>query len=104
MQQNIVIAFATDLEKFNIIHTDVCDYMGSKNISISDEAYSRLKKFKGKNESFTDVINRLTNKATLLDLQGTLTRDEAESILKNISEVRKLSGARYQNISERLEH
>lgn len=82
----------------------MCDIMGSKNISISDEAYSRLKKFKGRNESFTDVINRLTNKATLLDLRGTLTKDEAESMLKNIREARKLSERRHLNIRERLEH
>lgn len=82
----------------------MCDIMGSKNISISDEAYSRLKKFKGKNESFTDVINRLTNKATILDLSGTLTQDEAESILKNVNDARKLSRIRYQDFSERLEH
>ena len=74
--------------------------MGSKNIS--DEAYSRLKKFKGKNESFTDVINRLTNKVTLLDLRGTLTTDEADLILKSISESRKLSRNRSLAISERL--
>lgn len=78
--------------------------MGSENISISDEAYSRLKKFKGKNESFTDVINRLTNKATILDLSGTLTQDEAESILKNMNDARKLSRIRYQDFSERLGH
>ena len=76
--------------------------MGSKNISISDEAYSRLKKFKGKNESFTDVINRLTNKVTLLDLRGTLTTDEADLILKSVSESRKLSRNRSLAISERL--
>ena len=76
--------------------------MGSKNISISDEAYSRLKKFKGKNESFTNVINRLTNKVTLLDLRGTLTTDEADLILKSISESRKLSRNRSLAISERL--
>ncbi len=76
--------------------------MGSKNISISDEAYSRLKKFKGKNESFTDVINRLTNKATLLDLKGTLTKESAEALLKNLSEMRKMSRQRYRNTSERL--
>lgn len=82
----------------------MCDIMGSKHISISDEAYSRLKKFKGKNESFTDVINRLTNKATNLDLSGTLTQDEAESILKNMNDARKLGRIRYQDFSERLEH
>ncbi len=65
--------------------------MGSKNISISDAAYNRLKKFKRKNESFTDVINRLTNNASLLNLKGTLTNDETNSILKNIEESRKMS-------------
>ena len=49
------------------------------------------------------MINRLTNKATLLDLRGTLTQEETESMLKNINEARKLSGKRYHDISERLE-
>ena len=76
--------------------------MGSKNISISDEAYSRLKKFKENNESFTDVINRLTNKATLLDLRGVLSDEESDSIIKSITESRELSRKRSDIISERL--
>ena len=76
--------------------------MGNKNISISDEAYSRLKKFKGKNESFTDVINRLTNKVSLLDLKGTLTSEEADSIFKGINESRKLSRERFESVSEKV--
>ncbi len=75
--------------------------MGSRNISISDEAYSRLKKFKGRNESFTDVINRLTNKVSLLDLRGTLTSEEADSILKTIEESRKLSRERFYFVPEK---
>lgn len=34
--------------------------MASKTITISEEAYRRLKSRKNKNESFTDVINNLT--------------------------------------------
>ncbi len=78
------------------------DSMGSKNISISGEAYPRLKKLKGKNESFTDVINRLTNKVSLLALRGTLTSEEADSILKRIKEPRKLSRKRFGSVSEKV--
>ncbi len=74
--------------------------MGSKNISISDEAYSRLKKMKGKNESFTDLIIRLTNKVSLLDLRGILTSEEAHQILEELKESRKLSRERFDPVSE----
>ncbi|MCL4349992.1 MAG: antitoxin VapB family protein [Candidatus Thermoplasmatota archaeon] len=74
--------------------------MGSKNISISDEAYSRLKKMKGKNESFTDLIIRLTNKVSLLDLRGMLTSEEAHQILEELKESRKLSRERFDPVSE----
>lgn len=74
--------------------------MSSKNISISDDAYNRLKKFKGKNESFTDVVNRLTSKATLLELRGTLSKDEADSITTGISESRKASRDRIEKLFE----
>ena len=74
--------------------------MGSKNISISDEAYSKLKKMKGKNESFTDLIIRLTNKVSLLDLRGMLTSEEAHQILEGLKESRKLSRERFDPVSE----
>ncbi len=76
--------------------------MGSKNISISDEAYLRLKGLKAKNESFTDLINRLTNKTSILDLRGVLSRKEADSILHHIEESRKLSKERLERTAERL--
>ena len=34
--------------------------MGSKTISLDEEAYKRLKKEKNGNESFSDVVKRLT--------------------------------------------
>lgn len=34
--------------------------MATKTISITDEAYERLKEHKRDDESFTDVVNRLT--------------------------------------------
>ena len=62
--------------------------MGTKNISISEEAYQRLSSLKKPNESFTQVINRLTQKRSILDLAGTLSEQEAEEIMENINILR----------------
>ena len=63
-------------------------YMGTKNISISEEAYQRLASLKKPNESFTQVINRLTQKRSILELAGTLSEQEAEEIIENINLLR----------------
>ncbi|EQB67907.1 MAG: hypothetical protein AMDU5_GPLC00020G0008 [Thermoplasmatales archaeon Gpl] len=72
--------------------------MGSRNISISDEAYHKLRDMKMKNESFTDVINRLTKKTSILELKGLLSISEADSILNSIEESRKLSRKRLESV------
>ncbi|MFP3952055.1 MAG: antitoxin VapB family protein [Candidatus Bathyarchaeia archaeon] len=63
--------------------------MGSKNISISEEAYQRLASLKKPNESFTQVINRLTQKRSILELAGTLSEQEAAEIIENINNLRE---------------
>lgn len=63
--------------------------MGSKNISISEEAYQRLASLKKPNESFTQVINRLTQKRSILELAGTLSDEDAAEIIENINTLRK---------------
>ena len=64
-------------------------HMGSKNISISEEAYQRLASLKKPNESFTQVINRLTQKRSILELAGTLSEQEAAEITENIKLLRR---------------
>jgi predicted CopG family antitoxin len=78
------------------------DLMGSKNISISDEAYLRLSELKSRNESFTDVINRLTKKTNILDLKGILKEEERGSLEKNIKNLRKASGKRMDRIKKEI--
>ena len=78
------------------------DLMGSKNISISDEAYLRLSELKSRNESFTDVINRLTKKTNILDLKGIIKEEEGRSLEKNIKNLRKASGERMDRIKKEL--
>ena len=66
--------------------------MSTKTISLEEKAYERLKRLKRKGESFTDLVNRLTGKRSLLELSGTLSEKEASELRKSIenaSEERK---------------
>ena len=76
--------------------------MATKTISITEEAYERLRTNKMENESFTDVINRITNKRSIMELAGILTNKEADELKKNISEIRAASKARMEKIIEKL--
>jgi len=40
-----------------------------RKISISDESYSRLAALKREDESFTDIINGLTGKGSIIELK-----------------------------------
>ena len=47
--------------------------MGTKTISLDEEAYSRLKKEKAESESFSDVVKRITRpvkKKSILEFVG----------------------------------
>ena len=68
--------------------------MGTKNIAISDEAYQMLKALKKSGESFTDVIERMTRKGSVLELAGVLSKREVESVERQVKEVRKQSSRR----------
>ena len=68
--------------------------MGTKNISISEEAYERLSALKKSNESFTEVINRLTEKRSILELAGVLTEWEGRELSENMSTLRGRSSER----------
>ncbi len=76
--------------------------MGTRNISISDEAYSRLAALKGPRESFTDVINRLAGGRSVLELAGVLTGKEADELRSRIRELRVGSTARLARTSRRM--
>lgn len=54
--------------------------MGTKTISIKDEAYERLRRLKREGESFTDLVNRLTKKRSLLELPDLLDKEKAEDL------------------------
>ena len=55
-------------------------YMARKAISITREAYDRLRARKGRDESFTDVILRLTERKPLADSAGMLSKSSVKAI------------------------
>ena len=76
--------------------------MGTKTISITEEAYERLKMRKENNESFTDVINKITGKRNIMELAGILSNNEAEQMKKHIQGIRERSRERMERIREQL--
>ncbi len=77
--------------------------MGTKNISISEEAYERLSALKKSNESFTEVINRLTEKRSILELAGVLTEREGRELNETLSTLRGRSSERITSTIRKVE-
>jgi len=77
--------------------------MASKTITISEEAYKRLKSRKEEKESFTDVINKLTRERSLTEIAGILSGDEADRLEEKIKERREKSRDKIDEIKKGLE-
>jgi len=77
--------------------------MSTKTISIKVEAYERLRQRKKPRESFTDVINRLTEKKSLMEFAGILSDEVADRLEENIRKSRIQSNKRMSRISAELD-
>jgi predicted CopG family antitoxin len=62
--------------------------MGTKTISLSEDAYDRLKAEKEENESFSDTVRRLTTGVRLADYHGVLSDKTAGEIEQIIADRR----------------
>lgn len=78
--------------------------MGTKTISISDQAYEQLSLKKRGKESFSDVVVRLTNNFNILDYAGIISDKEAELIKREIEDGRKRSRKRAEQLENDLRH
>ena len=67
----------------------VYTYMSTKTISITREAYDRLRARKGPEESFTDVILRLTDRRPLAEYAGMLGKTSVNAMRKAIEAARR---------------
>ncbi len=68
--------------------------MSTKTLTITEEAYERLFSKKRDKESFSDVINRITNKGSILAFAGVLTKEEGKALEKEIASSRAQSRKR----------
>ncbi|WP_408958910.1 antitoxin VapB family protein [Natrinema sp. 74] len=59
--------------------------MGTKTISLADDAYERLRAEKRENESFSDVVRRLTDGAALEEYYGALSNETADELEEIVS-------------------
>jgi predicted CopG family antitoxin len=70
--------------------------MGTKTISITDEAYDVLKSWKEDRDSFSSVILKLGKKQDLLRFAGFFSEKRAKELKESISDSRKRSRDRYK--------
>lgn len=72
----------------------------TKVISLSEEAYKKLKRLKRRGESFSDVVMKITKNAeskSLLEFAGTWSGDDIDSVFKNILDERNsITSRKYQ--------
>jgi len=72
------------------IYVSVCKCMATKSITITEEAYERLRQSKREAESFSRVIKRLTsNAAGLLRFAGSISDEEADRLEERIKKNRE---------------
>ncbi|MBI5072880.1 antitoxin VapB family protein [Candidatus Woesearchaeota archaeon] len=76
--------------------------MATKTLTITEDAYDRLFVLKEEDESFSEVIRRLTTKVKLSDFAGLLTNEEAKKAKEKIALMREVSTKRMDAIRERL--
>lgn len=62
--------------------------MATKTLTITEEAYERLARLKKENESFSKVIERITNKRKLSEFAGILSEESANELEDAIKEGR----------------
>lgn len=62
--------------------------MGSRTISLTDDAYERLRRYKRPGESFSDVVRRLTRGRSLLELATIMPPEGAKKVAEAVERSR----------------
>ena len=76
--------------------------MGTKTISLADDAYERLKAAKREGESFSDVVRRLTSGVALTEFYGVLEDDTTADLERIVAERRSAQTSEHRDRIDRL--
>lgn len=87
------------MSAYTYIHSDL---MPTRTVSITEDAYEVLASKKGPSESFSDVILKISGKASLIDIAGILTKKEGNALRKSIAERRKAMREGMERRAKRL--
>ena len=63
--------------------------MGTKTVRLREDVYERIRSQKREDETFSEAIDRLTGGTSLLELEGTLSDEEADAARDAIAESRE---------------
>ena len=63
--------------------------MAVRTITVTEQAYRRLRSHKGASESFTDVVLRLTERRPLTDFAGIVSHETAKALRSAVEEDRR---------------
>lgn len=77
--------------------------MGTKTISLDDEAYEQLKARKQPGESFSDVVKRLAGERSWSSVAGILSEAQAADLETAIERGREGSSDRSDRLADDLE-
>jgi predicted CopG family antitoxin len=77
--------------------------MGTKTIRLDDDVYKRVRAHKRDDETFSEAIDRLIGGASLLDLVGTVSDQEAAEMREAIERSRQAGLDREQELARRRE-
>jgi predicted CopG family antitoxin len=75
--------------------------MGSKNISIPEEVYEKLREERGEDESFGDAIDRLLGRRSLAEFWGGWSEETAAEAREAVAIGRERSDDRLRRLYDR---
>lgn len=74
----------------------------SKSVRLSEEAYERLKSLRRADETFSEVVLRLGDKRSLLELAGILSDEQADELEKAVEKRKNRRRDELESIAEEL--
>lgn len=78
--------------------------MGSRTVSLDDEAYERLESRRRDDESYSDMVKRLAEERSWHEVASLLSDDAVDEIEDAVASGRRRSRDRRERVSRRLDN